>query len=300
LLAHKKFGKIIIALLWLSATISVGLTLGILILLLTESFQFFKQVPISNFLFSSSWSPGDAASSSYGILPLITGSFLITAIALIVATPLAIRAAVYLNEYASSKMRRTVKPFIELLAGIPTVVYGFFAAVFIAPMIHVVGSSIGLDISSESALAAGIVVGIMLIPYIFSLTDDAIHAVPKVLRDASLGLGATKHETIKNVILPAAFPNILAGIILAISRALGETMIVVMAAGLMANLTFNPLDSVTTFTVQILTLITGDQDFSSPQSLSAYALGLTLFLITFGLNALAILYLKKSPYRGAA
>jgi phosphate transport system permease protein len=226
-------------------------------------------------------------------VPLFAGTMLISAIAMIIAVPAGLMAAIYLSEYASPKVRTFVKPALEVLAGVPTVVYGFFAALTVAPYLRETGSMFGLSVSSESALAAGLVIGVMIIQFVSSLSDDVINAVPQSLRDGSFGLGATHSETIKQVIIPAALPGIVGGILLAVSRAIGETMIVVMAAGLAANLTANPMESVTTVTVQIVTLLVGDQEFNSPKTLSAFALGLMLFVITLILNSVALMVVKK-------
>ena len=275
--------------------VAVLTTIGIVASLLFESLRFFQRIPITEFLFGLQWSPQTAlradqvgSSGAFGAVPLITGTLLISAIALIVAAPLGLLSAVYLAEYASDKARSIIKPLIELLAGIPTVVYGFFAALIVAPMLRGGGDSVGFDISSESALAAGLTMGIMIIPLVSSLSDDVINAVPRALREASYGLGATQSETIRQVVLPAAIPGIAGSMLLAASRAIGETMIVVMAAGLAANLTANPLEAVTTVTVQIVPLQTGDQEFDSAKTLSAFALGLLLFVITLCLNVLAL------------
>ena len=282
------------------ASVAIFTTVGIVASLLFESLRFFQEIPLSNFLFGLEWSPQTAlradqvgASGAFGAVPLIVGTLLISAIAMIIATPLGLMSAVYLAEYASDKTRGIVKPLLELLAGIPTVVYGFFAALIVAPTLRNGGDSLGFSISSESALAAGLTMGIMIIPLISSLSDDVINAVPQSLRDASYGLGATQAETIKQVILPAAVPGIAGSLLLATSRAIGETMIVVMAAGLAANLTLNPLEAVTTVTVQIVTLLTGDQEFDSAKTLSAFALGLLLFVITLCLNVVALQIVDK-------
>ncbi len=279
----------------LCALVAVATTIGIVASLLFESLRFFQKVPLTDFLFGLEWSPQTAlradqvgSSGAFGAVPLIAGTLLISAIAMLVATPLGLMSAIYLAEYASAKTRNTIKPLLELLAGIPTVVYGFFAALIVAPMLRNGGESMGFEISSESALAAGITMGMMIIPFISSLSDDVINAVPQSLRDASYGLGATQAETIKQVILPAATPGIAGSLLLATSRAIGETMIVVMAAGLAAKLTANPLEAVTTVTVQIVTLLTGDQEFDSAKTLSAFALGLLLFVITLILNVIAL------------
>ena len=277
------------------AAISIVTTAGIVFSVLFESLRFFEKVPVADFLFGLEWSPQTAlradqvgSSGSFGAVPLFAGTLLITLIAMAVAGPIGMLSAMYLAEYASSGFRAIAKPTLEILAGVPTVVYGFFAALTVAPFIRGVGESVGLGVSSESALAAGLVMGIMIIPFVSSLADDAISAVPHALRDASLGLGATRAETISQVIVPAALPGIVAGFLLAISRAIGETMIVVMAAGLAANLTGNPLEAVTTVTVQIVTLLVGDQEFDSAKTLAAFALGLVLFVATLLLNIIAL------------
>jgi len=233
------------------------------------------------------------SSGLFGAMPLFAGTILISLIALLLAVPIGLLTAIYLSEYADTKVRATTKPILEILSGIPTVVYGFFAVVTVAPFIRHVGSLVGLDIASESALGVGLVMGIMIIPLVSSLSDDVISSVPQSLREGSYGLGATKSETIKKVILPAALPGIIGGILLAASRAIGETMIVVMAAGLSAKLSFNPIDAVTTVTVQIVTLLTGDQEFDSPKTLAAFALGLTLFVFTLILNFIALKIVRK-------
>ena len=282
------------------ACLAIFVTIGIVLSVLFESIRFFRVVPITEFLFGLEWSPQTAirsdqvgSSGAFGAVPLFTGTFLITGIAVIVAVPLGLMTAIYLSEYASNRVRTVAKPLLEILAGVPTVVYGFFAALTVAPLIRDYALYIGLEVSSESALAAGIVMGIMILPFVSSLSDDVINAVPQALRDGSYGLGATQSETIKRVILPAALPGIIGSILLAISRAIGETMIVVMAAGLAANLTANPLESVTTVTVQIVTLLVGDQEFDSPKTLAAFALGLTLFVVTLVLNVLALRVVQK-------
>jgi len=262
--------------------------------------RFFQSVSIFEFLFGTEWSPQTAlradqvgASGRFGAVPLFVGTALISTVALCVSAPLGIFSAIYLSEYASDTLRSYVKPLLEILAGIPTVVYGFFAAIVIAPALSDFGSRIGLEVAYESALAAGLVMGVMIIPLISSISDDIITAVPDSLREGSRGLGATKSETIRRVVLPAALPGIAGGILLAISRAVGETMIVVMAAGLAANLTFNPLNAVTTVTVQIVVLLTGDQEFDSSKTLAAFALGLALFCVTMVLNVIGSQIVKK-------
>lgn len=282
------------------ASIAILTTLGIVLSVLFESIRFFNAVPITDFLFGAQWSPQIAiradqvgGSGAFGAIPLFAGTMLISFIALLVAVPLGLMSAIYLSEYATPRLRAYAKPALEILAGIPTVVYGFFAALTVAPLIRGMGESIGLDVASESALAAGLVMGIMIIPFMSSLSDDVINAVPQAMRDGSYGMGATKSETIKQVILPAALPGIVGAFLLAASRAIGETMIVVMAAGLAANLTANPLEAVTTVTVQIVTLLTGDQEFDSPKTLAAFALGLTLFVVTLILNVIALHVVRK-------
>jgi len=283
-----------------SAGLAIVVTVGIVLSVLFEALHFFRLVPISDFLFGLQWSPQTAlradqagASGSFGMVPLLAGTLMITFIALLVAVPIGLMSAIYLSEYSSTRARNWAKPVLEVLAGIPTVVYGYFAIMAIAPFMRVLGDAIGLAVSSESALSTGIVMGIMIIPFISSLSDDMISAVPRGLRDASLGMGATKSETIKRVVLPAALPGIMGAVLLAISRAIGETMIVVMAAGLSANLTANPLEAVTTMTVQMVTLLVGDQEFDSPKTLAAFALGLTLFVFTLLLNIFAQWIVKK-------
>lgn len=282
------------------ACLATATTVGIIFSVLFESIRFFQAVNLFDFLFGVQWSPQTAirfdqvgASGSFGAVPLLLGTLLITVIAMLVAVPAGLMSAIYLAEYASPKIRDIVKPALEILAGVPTVVYGFFAALTIAPFIRETGGVFGLDVSSESALAAGLVMGVMIIPFVSSLSDDVISSVPQSLRDGSLGLGATQSETIKQVVIPAALPGIIGGVLLAVSRAIGETMIVVMAAGLAANLSANPLESVTTVTVQIVTLLAGDQEFDSPKTLSAFALGLVLFVITLTLNYIALHVVRK-------
>jgi phosphate transport system permease protein len=252
------------------------------------------------FFFGIEWSPQTAlradqvgASGAFGAVPVFAGTLLITAIAMIVSVPIGLMSAIYLSEYATSRMRDVIKPLLEILAGVPTVVYGVFAALTIAPAVRGFGEPLGLDVSSESALAAGLVMGVMIIPFVSSLSDDAINAVPRSLREGSLGLGATPSETIRLVVLPAALPGIVGAVLLALSRAVGETMIVVMAAGLAANLTANPLSAVTTVTAQIVNLLTGDQEFESAKTLAAFALGLTLFLVTLALNVVALATVRR-------
>jgi len=284
----------------LAATASILVTLAIVFSVLFEAIRFFKLIPISDFLLGLQWSPqmalrADQAGSSgaFGVLPLLVGTSLITLIAMLVAVPVGLFSAIYMSEYAHRSTRSVLKPMLEILAGIPTVIYGFFAITLVGPSLRSLGGMLGLDIASESALGAGLVMGVMIIPFISSLSDDIINAVPQSLRDASYALGCTKSETIRQVVLPAALPGIMSAIMLAVSRAIGETMIVVMAAGLSANMTFNPLESVTTVTVQIVSLLLGDQEFDSPKTLAAFALGLTLFCVTLMLNIIALRIVKK-------
>lgn len=282
------------------STVAILTTLGIVLSVLFESLRFFQSIPFPDFIFGLKWSPQTAmrvdqagSSGAFGAVPVFVGTILIALIAMLVAIPVGLLSAIYLSEYATPRMRTWAKPMLEILAGIPTVVYGFFAALTVAPLIRDIGQSIGLQVASESALAAGLVMGIMIIPFVSSLSDDVIHAVPQSMRDGSFGLGATRLETIIYVIIPAALPGIVGSILLAVSRAIGETMIVVMAAGLSADLTFNPLNAVTTVTVQIVTLLVGDQEFDSPKTLVAFALGLLLFVFTLFLNFIALRVVRK-------
>lgn len=298
--ARVQLESIIRWLLWACSGVAVLTTLGIILSVLFESIQFFSAVPPWEFLFGTQWSPQIAmrsdqvaGSGAFGAIPLFAGTLLITIIAMMLAVPVGLMTAIYLSQYASSKLRSIAKPMLEILAGVPTVVYGFFAALTVAPLIRNSGEWLGLSVASESALAAGLVMGVMIIPFVSSLSDDAINAVPQSLKEGSLGLGATRSETIKKVLLPAALPGIVGAILLAVSRAIGETMIVVMAAGMAANLTANPLESVTTITVQIVTLLTGDQEFDSPKTLAAFALGLMLFITTLALNIIALKVVRK-------
>ncbi len=302
--ARNKVEQVVRWLLLICSTIAILCTIGIVLSVLFESIHFFEMIPLSSFLFGLEWSPQMAiredqvgSSGLFGVIPLFAGTLLISFIAMLVAVPIGLMAAIYLSEYASQRLRTYIKPTLEILAGIPTVVYGYFAALTVAPMIRDSAAQFGIDASSESALAAGLVMGIMLIPFISSLSDDVINAVPQAMRDASYGLGATHSETIRLVVIPAALPGIVGGVLLAASRAIGETMIVVMAAGLSANLTANPLESVTTVTVQIVTLLVGDQEFDSPKTLAAFALGGLLFLVTLFLNVIALHVVRK--YREA-
>jgi phosphate transport system permease protein len=288
---------------FLSAVVAILTTIGIVASLLFEAVRFFREISLFDFFFGTHWSPmtalrpGDAAaadefvagsSGSFGMVPVMAGTVLVAVIAMAVAVPIGLFSAIYTSEFASRRVRNIVKPTLEVLAGVPTVVYGFFAALTAAPFFRDLGLFVGLDVSSQSALAAGGVMGIMIIPFISSLSDDVITAVPQSLRDGAYGLGSTRGETIIRVVLPAAFPGLVGAFLLAISRAIGETMIVVMAAGVAANMTINPLESVTTVTVQIVMLLTGDNEFDSVKTLSAFALGMTLFVITLLLNVAAL------------
>ncbi|MBT5415347.1 MAG: phosphate ABC transporter permease subunit PstC [Rhodospirillaceae bacterium] len=282
------------------STVSIFVTIGIVLSLLFEAIRFFQLVPFWDFLFGLEWSPQTAirkdqvgSAGAFGAIPLFAGTLLITFIAMCVAVPIGLMSAIYLSEYCPRHLRGIIKPALEILAGVPTVVYGFFAALVVAPFFRDTGMVIGLDVASESALAAGMVMGIMIIPFVSSLSDDVINAVPQAMRDGSYALGATRSETVRQVIVPAALPGIVGGILLAVSRAIGETMIVVMAAGLAANLTANPLEAVTTVTVQMVTLLVGDQEFDSAKTLAAFALGLVLFFITLGLNVFALRIVRK-------
>jgi len=298
--ARNRVESTLMVILVVFSSIAILTTLGILLSVIFESVLFFQKVSVTEFFFSSEWSPQIAlradqvgASGAFGAVPLFTGTLLVSLIAMLIAVPIGLMAAIYLSEYAPTRVRTVTKPVLEVLAGIPTVVYGFFAALTVAPFIRGLGASLGLEVASESALAAGLVMGIMIIPFVSSLSDDVINAVPQAMRDGSYALGATRSETIKKVIFPAALPGIVGGILLAVSRAIGETMIVVMAAGMSANLTWNPLEAVTTVTVQIVTLLTGDQEFDSPKTLAAFALGLTLFVVTLVLNVIALHIVRK-------
>ncbi|MDQ4087208.1 MAG: phosphate ABC transporter permease subunit PstC [Pseudomonadota bacterium] len=303
--ARTRVERAVMAALLLASLVAVLTTLGIVLSLLFESLRFFSMVSPLEFLGGFNWSPqmairADQAGSSgaFGAIPLFWGtSFIGAIIAMIVAVPLGLMSAIYLTQYARPAVRRWMKPILEILAGVPTVVYGYFAVLTVAPAVRDLGLTLGLPASSESALAAGLVMGIMIIPFISSMADDSIAAVPQAMRDGSLAMGATPSETIRKVLVPAALPGVIGGVLLALSRAIGETMIVVMAAGLAANLTLNPFESVTTVTTQIVMLLTGDQEFDSPKTLAAFALGLVLFLVTLALNIIALRVVRK--YREA-
>ena len=304
--ARNRFETFVKVVLMASAAVAVLTTIGILFSVSFETFRFFfdpslKGRPtVTEFLFGTEWNPQAALRAdqgdirtAFGFVPLLTGTILITSIAMLVAGPLGLFSAIYLSEYATPRLRSLAKPILEILAGIPTVVLGFFAALTVAPLIRGWGQHFGLDVASESALAAGLVMGMMIIPFISSLSDDVINAVPQSLRDGAYAMGATKSETIRQVVLPAALPGIVSAFMLAISRAVGETMIVVMAAGLAANLTFNPLEAVTTITVQIKTILVGDQEFDSAKTLAAFALGFVLFFVTLMLNVIALKIVRR-------
>jgi phosphate transport system permease protein len=298
--ARNRVEKVIELLLIAASCVAILTTIGIFLSVFVEALRFFRQVSVLDFLFGFSWSPQTAiradqvgASGAFGAVPLFAGTLLISGLAMLVAVPVGLMSAIYLSEYATRRFRAYAKPLLEILAGIPTVVYGYFAAITVAPLLRGLGESVGLDVASESALGAGLVMGIMIIPFVSSLSDDVITAVPQALRDGSYGLGATKSETIRHVVFPAALPGIVGAVLLAVSRAIGETMIVVMAAGLSANLTANPLEAVTTVTVQIVMLLTGDQEFDSAKTLAAFALGLVLFLVTLALNVVALSVVRR-------
>lgn len=291
---------IVLGLMIACSLVAILTTVGIVFALVFEAYRFFQMVSFTEFLFGVNWEPQIpiredqiAAEGAFGWLPVIIGTIVVGTVAMILATPVGLLSAIYLNEFAPRKVRSVVKPLLEILAGIPTVVYGFFAILVVAPALRSGGADLGLNISPNTALAAGGVMGIMLIPFISSFADDALAAVPRSLRDGSIALGATRGETMLKVLFPAAIPGIVGGVLLAVSRAIGETMIVVMAAGLMAKMTINPLDSVTTVTVQIVTLLIGDTAFDNPKTLAAFALGLMLFILTLGINVLALRIVRK-------
>jgi phosphate transport system permease protein len=298
--ARHAFERFVTIFMMFASTVAVLTTIGIVSSLLFEAFQFFSRVPPAEFFFGLRWEPQIplredqvAGLGAFGAIPVFVGTFLIAGLAMLLAVPIGILSAIYLSEYASRRFRSVIKPLLEILAGIPTVVYGFFAVLIVAPALRQLGISLGLPVAPNSALAAGAVMGIMLIPFISSLSDDSFAAVPQSTRDGSFALGATKNETILKVLLPAALPGIVGGALLALSRAIGETMIVVMAAGLIAKMTLNPFDSVTTVTVQIVTLLIGDSEFDNPKTLAAFALGLMLFVLTLALNLIALRTVRK-------
>ena len=299
--ARTRVERAIMAVLALASMVAILTTFGIFISLVFETVRFFGMVSPADFLFGTFWGPDSMGSpdnpdgSRYGAIPLFWGTIYIGAIiAMIVAIPLGLMSAIYLTQYAAPSMRAWLKPALEILAGVPTVVYGYFAALTVAPAIRDAALAVGISsASSESALAAGLVMGVMIIPFVSSMADDSIAAVPQAMRDGSLAMGATTSETIRKVIIPAALPGIVAGVMLAISRAIGETMIVVMAAGAAANLTANPLEAMTTVTFQIVAMLTGEGSFDPPATLSAFALGFVLFMVTLGLNFIALRVVKR-------
>jgi len=298
--ARNRFEGMVKVVLIACSAVAILTTVGIVFSVMFETLRFFARYPVFDFLFGTQWSPQTAiredqvgSSGAFGAVPLFAGTTLIMLIAMLIAGPVGLFSAIFMAEYASPRVRGLAKPVLEVLAGVPTVVFGFFAALTVAPLLRNVGQSLGIDVASESALAAGLVMGVMIIPFVSSLSDDIINSVPQSLRDGSYAMGATRAETIKRVVLPAALPGIVSAFMLAISRAVGETMIVVMAAGLAGNLTFNPLEAVTTVTVQIKTLLVGDQEFDSAKTLSAFALGFVLFFFTLALNVIALKVVRK-------
>jgi phosphate transport system permease protein len=288
-----------------AAMISIFTTFGILISIISEAIRFFQMQSFWDFITGTTWNPGasflaaagraeeGASAAEFGSVPLFAGTFMITLIAMLVAIPVGLMSAIYMSEYAPAKVRTIAKPVLEVLAGIPTVVYGFFAAITVAPLVVSIAGMVGLEASFSNALAPGIVMGIMIIPFISSLSDDVINAVPDSMRQGSLALGMTRAETIKDVVVPAALPGIISASLLAVSRAMGETMIVVMAAGMRPNLTANPLEDMTTVTVRIVAALTGDQEFASAETLSAFALGLVLFVVTLTLNMVSVIMIRR-------
>jgi phosphate transport system permease protein len=298
--ARNEVERIIGFLLVLCSLVAIVTTLGIVVSLLVESLRFFERVPPAEFLFGLNWEPqipirSDqvAGLGAFGAVPVFWGTIMVSLVAMTVALPIGLLAAIYMAEFADSRTRTIVKPLLEILAGIPTIVYGFFAVLVVSPFVRGLGASIGVDVSPTAAIVPGAVMGIMLIPFISSFADDALMAVPQAMRDGAIGLGSTHAETIRLVLLPAALPGIVGGVLLAVSRAVGETMIVVMAAGLTATLSLNPLDGVTTTTVQIVTLLIGDTEFDNPKTLAAFGLGFMLFLATLLLNIVALHIVKR-------
>ncbi len=298
--ARNRFESVVKVVLIACSAVAILTTVGIVFSVMFETLRFFARYPVLDFLFGTQWSPQTAiredqvgSSGAFGAVPLFAGTTLIMLIAMLIAGPVGLFSAIFMAEYASPRVRGLAKPVLEILAGVPTVVFGFFAALTVAPLLRNLGITLGVDVASESALAAGLVMGVMIIPFVSSLSDDIINAVPQSLRDGSYAMGATHAETIRRVVLPAALPGIVSAFMLAISRAVGETMIVVMAAGLAGNLTFNLLEAVTTVTVQIKTLLVGDQEFDSAKTLSAFALGFVLFFFTLALNVVALKVVRK-------
>jgi len=302
--ARQGVERIVSGLMIFCSVVAIFTTVGIIAALIFETAKFLEKVPLTEFLFGLNWEPqipireGQvAAEGAFGWIPVILGTIVISAVAMFIAIPVGLLSAIYLNEFAPRAFRAVAKPVLEILAGVPTVVYGFFAILVVAPAIRSFGAMLGIPVAPNTALAAGSVMGVMLIPFISSFADDALSAVPRSLRDGALALGATRAETMLNVLFPAAIPGIVGGVLLAVSRAIGETMIVVMAAGLIAKMTINPLDSVTTVTVQIVTLLIGDTSFDNPKTLAAFALGMMLFLVTLVINIFALRIVRK--YREA-
>jgi phosphate transport system permease protein len=292
--ARNRVETVILGLLILASTIAILTTIGIVLSMLSETIRFSTMYPFTDFLFGLTWSPTFQGNSQLGLLPLLWGTLYISLVSMIVAVPIGLFTAIYLAEYASSRARSIIKPLIEVIAGIPTVVFGLFALVTVGPFLRdYFAAPTGLGTSGSSVMTAGIVIGILNIPFISSLADDIINAVPQSLRDGSYGLGATKSETVKQVILPAALPGIVGAILLAASRAIGETMIVTMGAGAAAKLDLNPFEAMTTITVKIVSQLTGDTEFNSPETLVAFALGMTLFVITLGLNIFALWIVRR-------
>ncbi|WP_394226559.1 phosphate ABC transporter permease subunit PstC [Paracoccus marcusii] len=292
--ARNSVERMVLGLMIFCSMIAIATTVGIVLSLIFETISFFRQYSLADFFFSTVWSPRFEGNSRLGMLPLLWGTLYISFIALLVAVPIGLLAAIYLSEYASPRLRSIAKPAVEVLAGIPTIVYGLFALVTVGPMLRDwIAQPLGLGNSGSSVMTAGLVMGIMLIPFVSSLSDDIINAVPQSLRDGALGLGSTPSETVRSVVLPAALPGIVGAILLAASRAIGETMIVVLGAGAAATISANPFEAMTTITVKIVSQLTGDNDFSSPETLVAFALGLTLFVITLGLNVIALIIVRK-------
>jgi phosphate transport system permease protein len=299
--ARNNVERVVLVALMAASTIAILTTVGIVFSMLFETIRFFQSVSLTNFFFGTVWDPRFAAAGSggaegqYGLIPLLAGTLYIALVAMLFAVPIGLLSAVYMAEYATPRVRSVVKPLLEVLAGIPTIVYGFFALVTVGPFLRDLSTAIAgfTFIQAQSVLTAGIVMGIMLIPFVSSLSDDIITAVPRSMRDGSLGLGATRSETIKRVVLPAALPGIVGALLLTASRAIGETMIVVLAAGVAANLTVNPFEAMTTITVKIVNQLTGDLEFTSPQTLVAFALGMTLFVLTLGMNVFALYIVRK-------
>jgi phosphate transport system permease protein len=303
--ARQAIERVIGWLLASAALISIFTTFGILLSIISEALRFFQMHNFWDFITGTVWAPGNSflaaagraddarSAAQFGSVPLFAGTFMITAIAMLVAIPIGLLSAIYMSEFAPTRVRTVMKPVLEVLAGIPTVVYGFFAAITVAPLIVALAAALGIKASFNNALAPGIVMGIMIIPFISSLSDDVINAVPDSMRQGSLALGMTRSETIRHVVIPAAMPGIISASLLAMSRALGETMIVVMAAGMRPNLTLNPLEEMTTVTVRIVAALTGDLEFESAETLSAFALGLVLFAVTLSLNLVSVIMIRR-------